>query len=76
VEFSLENTKALQAKEKRLQTLKNSPKKASKVVTSGSQAKVERPEGVKPGLPSHHGPKVLKLWSQGAKSKSIRFNFT
>ncbi|XP_067950905.1 RNA-binding protein 28-like [Watersipora subatra] len=67
VEFSLENTKALQAKERRLQTERSSSsgnaKTSSKAVktklnTRGSDAQVERPKGVKPGLPSHHGPKV------------------
>lgn len=68
VEFSLENTVALQAKEKRLQSTKtllsSSSKpaskgaKATKLLTKGSEGQVERPKGVKPGLPSHHGPKV------------------
>lgn len=69
VEFSLENTKALQAKEKRLQTTKsmlsgNTKGNVSKdnpsagVATTGTATQIERPAGVKPGLPSHSGPKV------------------
>ena len=74
VEFSLENTKALQAKEKRQQAnksiltgnTKGNPTKTKagpKIAVTGSAAQIERPTGVKPGLPSHSGPKVSILWS-------------
>jgi len=58
VEFSLENQRAVQAKAKRQAnaTLKGGSKKGKPVKEVAER--VERPKDVKPGLPSHLGPKV------------------
>lgn len=69
MEFSLENTKALQAREKRQQANKSiltgntkgnpaKTKPSTKIAVTGTSTQIERPAGVKPGLPSHSGPKV------------------